>query len=168
MMASSRCSPRKKSLPRRVEEMLTGPRGLFLIAGQEKVVTVDLERVLTAPPVEHLTVHSMAEMVVPELAPRVSRAVLGAADDARSLPGRRPVDRREHRLLLRAAPSGAFRPRSDIEVVGLHAVSSKDAGRTPIWPSRSVSSRAPFLPSSSCSLSAPAARMRSLLPSGWT
>lgn len=37
--------------------MLTGPRGLFLIAGQEKVVTVDLERVLTAPPVEHLTVH---------------------------------------------------------------------------------------------------------------
>ena len=38
--------------------MLTGPRGLFLIAGQEKVVTVDLERVLTAPPVEHLTVHS--------------------------------------------------------------------------------------------------------------
>jgi hypothetical protein len=58
MMASSRCSPRKKSLPRRVEEMLTGPRGLFLIAGQEKVVTVDLERVLTAPPVEHLTVHT--------------------------------------------------------------------------------------------------------------
>lgn len=38
--------------------MLTGPRGLFLIAGQEKVVTVDLERVLTAPPVEHLTVHN--------------------------------------------------------------------------------------------------------------
>ena len=59
MMASSRCSPRKKSLPRRVEEMLTGPRGLFLIAGQEKVVTVDLERVLTAPPVEHLTVHTL-------------------------------------------------------------------------------------------------------------
>lgn len=40
--------------------MLTGPRGLFLIAGQEKVVTVDLERVLTAPPVEHLTVHTLA------------------------------------------------------------------------------------------------------------
>lgn len=43
--------------------MLTGPRGLFLIAGQEKVVTVDLERVLTAPPVEHLTVHRKAILV---------------------------------------------------------------------------------------------------------
>lgn len=42
--------------------MLTGPRGLFLTAGQEKVVTVDLERVLTAPPVEHLTVHTPGSM----------------------------------------------------------------------------------------------------------
>lgn len=37
--------------------MLTGPRGLFLTAAQEKVVAVALERVLTTPPVEDLTVH---------------------------------------------------------------------------------------------------------------
>ena len=42
--------------------MLTGPRGLFLTAAQEKVVTVALERVLTTPPVEDLTVHIWLEM----------------------------------------------------------------------------------------------------------
>ena len=110
----------------------------------------------------------VAEMVVPELPPRVSRAVLGAADDAGALPGRRPVHGREHRLLLRAPSARAMGLRPDIEVFGLHAVSTEHVERTPIRPSRSVSSRAPFLPSSSCSLSGAGGRMRSRLPSGWT
>ena len=111
---------------------------------------------------------SMAEMVVPELPPRVSRAVLGAADDAGALPGRRPVHGREHRLLLRAPSARAMGLRPDIEVVGLHAVSTEHVERTPIRPWRSGSLPGHALRSCSCSLSAPAARMRSRLPSGWT
>lgn len=110
----------------------------------------------------------VAEMVMPELAPGASRAVLRAADDARPLPGRRPVHGCKHRLLLRAAPARAMGLRPYAGVVRLDRVSSKDAGRTPIWPWRSGCVRAPVRRSCSCSLSASAGRMRSRLPSGRT
>lgn len=102
----------------------------------------------------------MAEMVMPELAPRAPRAVLGAADDAGAPPGRRPVDGGKHRLLLRAPSPRALGPRADIEVVRLHAVSSKDVEGTPIRPSRSGCAQGRALPSCSRSLSGAAARMR--------
>ena len=74
--------------------MLTGPRGLFLIAGQEKVVTVDLERVLTAPPVEHLTVHNSPLFTNPRggrltragIADIVSRHAAGAREAGTPIP----------------------------------------------------------------------------------
>ena len=65
--------------------MLTGPRGLFLTAGQEKVVTVDLERVLTAPPVEHLTVHTPERLAeLRETARKAIEASLELADGMES------------------------------------------------------------------------------------
>lgn len=67
---------------------------------------------------------------------------------------------RYSRLLLLAPSPRAFSPRAYMEAVRLDAVSRQHAGRTPIWPRRSVSSQTSAPMSCSCSQSGAAGSMR--------